>query len=44
MPKKVITVPENDAGQRLDRFLLKTYPNLPGPVLYKCVRDRKSVV
>ena len=40
MPKKVITVPENDAGQRLDRFLLKTYPNLPGPVLYKCVRKK----
>ena len=40
MPKKVIIVPENDAGQRLDRFLLKTYPNLPGPALYKCVRKK----
>lgn len=40
MPRKTLTVEKNDAGQRLDKFLLKTYPNLPQSVLYKCVRTK----
>lgn len=40
MPRKTLAVAPNDAGQRLDRFLLKTYPNLPQAVLYKCIRQK----
>lgn len=40
MPRRTIQIAQNDAGQRLDRFLLKTYPNLPQKVLYKCVRTK----
>lgn len=40
MPRKTLTIEKNDAGQRLDKFLLKTYPNLPQSVLYKCVRTK----
>jgi len=40
MPRKTVTIEKNDAGQRLDKFLLKTYPNLPQSVLYKCVRTK----
>ncbi len=40
MPRKIVDIEKNDAGQRLDKFLLKAYPNLPPPVLYKCVRTK----
>lgn len=40
MPRKAVTVTKNDAGQRLDKFLTKAYPNLPQSVLYKCVRTK----
>lgn len=40
MPRRTIQIAPNDAGQRLDRFLLKTYPNLPQKVLYKCIRTK----
>lgn len=40
MPLKTVTVQKNDAGQRLDKFLTKAYPNLPQSVLYKCVRTK----
>ncbi len=40
MPRKTVVIEKNDGGQRLDKFLLKTYPNLPQPVLYKCVRTK----
>ena len=40
MPRKILTVAPNDAGQRLDKFLAKTYPNLPPAVLYKCIRTK----
>jgi len=40
MPRKLLTVAPNDAGQRLDKFLTKTYPNLPPTVLYKCIRTK----
>lgn len=40
MPRKTVVIEKNDAGQRLDKFLLKAYPNLPPSVLYKCVRTK----
>ncbi len=40
MPRRIIEISENDGGQRLDRFLLKTFPNLPQKVLYKCIRTK----
>ena len=32
MPRVEVTI-ENDGGQRLDKFLTKTYPNLPQSML-----------
>lgn len=40
MPRKTLVIAPNDAGQRLDKFLAKTYPNLPQAVLYKCIRKK----
>lgn len=37
---KTIPIGENDAGQRLDKFLLKTFPNLPASMLYKSIRKK----
>lgn len=37
---KEITVGRNDAGQRLDKFLLKTYKTLPPALLYKAIRQK----
>lgn len=39
-----VQINENDAGQRLDRFLAKTFPNLKKSVLYKAVRNKKIKV
>jgi len=33
-----LTIMKNDAGQRLDKFLLKYMPNLPQAMLYKSLR------
>ncbi len=38
--KTTLTVKENDAGQRLDKFLTKTYRHLPMPLLYKAIRKK----
>ncbi len=38
--KTTVTVTKNDAGQRLDKFLTKTYRNLPMSLLYKAVRKK----
>lgn len=38
--KKEIIVGENDAGQRLDRFLLKLFPMLKSGVVNKAVRNK----
>ncbi len=38
--KNTLTITKNDAGQRLDKFLTKTYRNLPMPLLYKAVRKK----
>ena len=40
MPLRKVTILKNDEGQRLDKFLTKTYPNLPQSVLYKCIRTK----
>lgn len=37
--KKVI-IGANDAGQRVDKFLTKSYPNLPQSMLYKSIRKK----
>ncbi|MDD2362035.1 MAG: RluA family pseudouridine synthase [Oscillospiraceae bacterium] len=37
---KTITINANDANQRLDKFLQKTYANLPASIMYKGIRTR----
>ena len=37
---KTVTIKSNDAGQRLDKFLTKAYPNLPASMLYKSIRKK----
>ena len=38
--KTTVTDTKNDAGQRLDKFLTKTYRNLPMSLLYKAIRKK----
>ena len=38
--KKEIIIGENDAGQRLDRFLLKLFPSLKSGIINKAVRNK----
>ena len=38
--KTTVTVTKNDAGQRLDKFLTKTYRQLPMSLLYKAIRKK----
>ncbi|MBQ6848438.1 MAG: RluA family pseudouridine synthase [Clostridia bacterium] len=38
--KTTLTITKNDAGQRLDKFLTKTYRNLPTSLLYKAIRKK----
>ena len=38
--KKEITIGQNDAGQRLDRFLIKAFPSLTAGVINKAVRNK----
>lgn len=35
-----VKIGKNDAGQRLDKFLTKTYPNLPQSALFKGIRKK----
>ncbi len=37
---KSITIRANDAGQRLDKFLTKTFGNLPVSIMYKGIRTK----
>lgn len=37
---RTITVKTNDAGQRLDKFLLKFMPKMPKSMLYKLIRKK----
>lgn len=41
---KILTVNENDAGQRLDKFLTKSLRLLPPALMYKGIRTRKIKV
>ncbi len=41
---KEIHIEKNDAGQRLDKFLLKAFPHLKKSALYKGVRNKKIKV
>ena len=36
-----ISIGKNDAGQRLDKFLLKSFRNLPPSLMYKGIRQKK---
>ncbi len=38
---KSFTISENDAGQRLDKFLTKSAPKLPKSLLYKYIRIKR---
>lgn len=40
MGLKLITISENDSGQRLDKFLLKCFGDLPKSKLYSAVRKK----
>ena len=35
---------KNDAGQRLDKFLVKAFPAMPASLLYKLIRKKKIKV
>ena len=37
---KQVVIQENDANQRVDKFLTKSYPNLPQSMLYKAIRKK----
>jgi 23S rRNA pseudouridine955/2504/2580 synthase len=37
---KEIIIGENDAGQRLDKFMSKAFPSLPPGMLYKAIRKK----
>lgn len=37
---KTVTVGKNDAGQRVDKFLTKTFPLLPVSMMYKYIRQK----
>ncbi len=39
-----IIIKQNDAGQRLDKFLTKAYKNLPVSMMYKLIRKKKITV
>ena len=41
---RTLTVNKNDAGQRLDKFLSKAVPTLPGSLMYKLIRTKKIKV
>ena len=38
---KQYTIAENDAGQRLDKFLKKLFPNASSSLIYKINRKNK---
>lgn len=39
-----VIISKNDANQRLDKFLLKAYPNLKTSAMYKAIRNKKIKV
>ena len=38
---KIITVNQNDSGQRVDKFLAKFLPDMPKSLLYKQLRKKR---
>ena len=38
------TINSNDAGQRLDKFILKTVKGMPISLMYKAIRTKKIKV
>ena len=40
MPRVEVNIGKNDGDQRVDKFLTKTYPNLPQSMLYKSIRKK----
>ena len=38
---KVVVIKKNDENQRLDKFLLKSFPNLPQALMYKYIRKKR---
>ena len=41
---KELVISQNDAGQRLDKFLSKAFPSLPASMLYRAIRTKKIKV
>ena len=41
---KTVTVGKNDAGQRVDKFLSKSFRSLPATVMYKEIRKKNIKV
>lgn len=41
---KSYTIKQNDANQRLDKFLTKSFPNLPKTLMYKYIRIKRIKV
>ena len=41
---KEITISQNDANQRLDKFLMKTFPLMTKSMMYKAIRNKKIKV
>lgn len=37
---KEIKINKNDAEQRIDKFLMKTFKNLPPSLMYKAIRKK----
>lgn len=38
--RKIIEINKNDSGQRVDKFMVKNFPNLPMSMLYKAIRKK----
>lgn len=38
---QIVTISKNDAGQRLDKFIAKAFPNMPKSMMYKFIRTKK---
>lgn len=41
---RILTIKENDANQRLDKYLQKALPTLPKSLMYKYIRNKKIKV
>lgn len=38
---RILTIGKNDSGQRVDKFISKSLPNLPTSLIYKYIRTKK---